>query len=115
MEQTAQHHKQVEDRVDIALVFLLADHIEHGADGVGHTTQYQEDGAAQADGLGHGLPGHHHAPAHGQVADHGEHLEALHVDGGEDDTDDRRAQTTPNSVQPIFGFTPRRAQSAKGV
>ena len=24
-------------------------------------------------------------------------------------------QTTPNSVQPIFGLTPRRAQSARGV
>ena len=46
--------------------------------------------------MGHGLPGHHHAPAHSQVADHGEHLEAIHVDGGEDDTDDR---STPDHAE----------------
>ena len=58
MEQTAQHHKQVEDRVDIALVFLHARpplHLEEPPDG-GKAAAYANEDAGPQKYTAHWLP-----------------------------------------------------------
>ena len=58
--------------------------IEDSAHRVGDAAGQQPHQAGQGDGLEHGVGRQHHAPAHADVADHGEHRVLFQVNGGKD-------------------------------
>ena len=78
--ETPGHNKQVEDGVDIALLFPHT--VENCADGVSYAAQDQEHRSAGSQDQDGGFHRYDNAPAHGEVTDHGEYFKALHIDGG---------------------------------
>ena len=69
---------------------LLPQAVEHRPHRVADAPAEQAPESRRRHVLPEGAHGQHHHPAHGQVADHGHHLEALHADGVEHHPQHRR-------------------------
>ena len=81
LQETAQNDKDVEHGVHPPL--FAADAVEHSADGVGDTTGQHPVESGQGERFnGHGQE-ENDAPAHKNVADHGEYIVLMQIDGGQ--------------------------------
>ena len=78
LQYAADQDKHMEHRVDIA--HLLADAVQHGADGIGDTARKQQDEAGHRHRVDRQLQHSDHTPAHADVANHTHLLKALEVD-----------------------------------
>jgi len=85
MEQTSDTNKDVEDGMEP--LFVVADAVERGADGVGNSAEEKEHRTAEAESDDGGLDVHQDAPSHTEVADHRKELILFQVYGIEHDTE----------------------------
>ena len=81
LQQGPQNHKDMKDRVHPLL--FAADAVEHRADGVGDAAPKQQKKARCRQDRAGLLDEGNDGPAHADIADHGEDLILLHVDGSQ--------------------------------
>ena len=79
MQHTADQDEHMEHRMDIA--HLLADAVQHSADGIGDTSRQKQEEAGQRHCVDRQLQHRDHTPAHADITHHRNLFKALEVDG----------------------------------
>lgn len=90
----AREDEDMEDRMHVAM--LLADAVENSADRVGNAAKQEPEEPGEGDRFNGSLGGEQNAPAHSNVAAHGEFGVFFEVDRGKDG---RQCRAAPNDAE----------------